>query len=377
MAAAPAATRVAFTHDLFVSQEAVRRGVVKGTQDRADRHWALWLDFCQELDVDPLLRAFGDPVPFLQVFATRYRRRPGRSADCVRSGTVQDAIRSVGQTMARMGAKDLRKDGSGALDFRLTRQFKYYTRMDPPPHRVKPIPLSLIRYLANLSRTADTATQAITDMIILAFFFLLRPGEYTGTANDDTPFRLQDIQLLIGERRLDLLHATEADLWRATSVSLTFTTQKNGVRGEIVNHGLSGHDLLCPVRSTIRRVLHLRQHDVAPTTILATYVTTRHKQVQAADVTKLLKHAATTQGAAYGYSPDDISARSLRAGGAMALFNSNVDKDTIQLIGRWQSDAMLRYLHLQAQPVMQGFSRRMLVGGDYRFHANSMLVPLY
>jgi hypothetical protein len=62
----------------------------------------------------------------------------------------------------------------------------------------------------------------------------------------------------------------------------------------------------------------------------------------------------------------------------MALFNSNVDSDTIRLIGRWQSDAMLRYLHLQAQPVMQGFASRMLQGGDYVFVPNQVaLAPMY
>ena len=65
----------------------------------------------------------------------------------------------------------------------------------------------------------------------------------------------------------------------------------------------------------------------------------------------------------------------------MALFNASVDSDTIRLIGRWQSDAMLRYLHLQAQPVMNGFSRRMLTGGDYAFtpgqHVPDALAPLY
>jgi hypothetical protein len=37
---------------------------------------------------------------------------------------------------------------------------------------------------------------AIADMVALAFFFfLLRPGEYTGTKSDMTPFRVQDVQL--------------------------------------------------------------------------------------------------------------------------------------------------------------------------------------
>ena len=62
----------------------------------------------------------------------------------------------------------------------------------------------------------------------------------------------------------------------------------------------------------------------------------------------------------------------------MALFNAQVDSDTIRLIGRWQSDAMLRYLHLQAQPVMQGFANRMLQGGDYVFVPNQVaLAPMY
>jgi hypothetical protein len=49
----------------------------------------------------------------------------------------------------------------------------------------------------------------------------------------------------------------------------------------------------------------------------------------------------------------------------MALLNSNVDQDIIRLIGRWRSDASLRYLHVQAQDIMQGFSSRMLQGGTY------------
>jgi hypothetical protein len=37
---------------------------------------------------------------------------------------------------------------------------------------------------------------------------------------------------------------------------------------------------------------------------------------------------------------------------------------------------MLRYLHLQAQPLMKDFSRKMLLGGSYNLIPNQ-LVPLY
>ena len=49
----------------------------------------------------------------------------------------------------------------------------------------------------------------------------------------------------------------------------------------------------------------------------------------------------------------------------MALLCANVDTDMIRLMGRWQSDVMLRYLHLQAQPVMNKFANKMLTGGHY------------
>lgn len=278
--------------------------------------------------------------------------------------------------MASMGARDARKDLTGAVDFRLRRQFQSYSREDPPPHRVKPIPISLIRQVANASSNGSPSAQAIADMVILGFFFLLRPGEYTGSDNDDTPFRLQDVQLFVGPQRLDPF-APRANFGAATSVSLTFTTQKNGNRGEVVNHGLSGHPWLCPVRAATRRVSHLVSHGSPPETVLASYVShQRNVQVVAKDITAVLRAAAAVYGPPYGYTAADVSARSLRAGGAMALFNSQVDSDTIRLLGRWQSDAMLRYLHLQAQPAMKGFARRMLQGGDYAFHPGQEIPDL-
>ncbi|CAJ1945366.1 unnamed protein product [Cylindrotheca closterium] len=378
LANAPRAARNAFYCDLRIIQQTVRRGVVKGTQQRTDAQWNLWLESCSELCIDPLL-PYSDPVPFLQNFATQYQLHEGPSGDSVRAGTVSGAIRSVGQTMASMGSKDCRKDSTGALYFRLARMFRAYGRQDPPPNRVKPIPISLIRRIANLSADGSAKDKAVADMIIVAFFFLLRPGEYTGTENDDTPFRFQDIQLCIGQIVIPLLTSTDAQLWAATSVSLTFTTQKNGVRGEVVNHGLSGHNLLCPGRAVVRQIIHLRSHQATPGTILATYFhNNRTYKVQATDVTAVLRESARVLGPQYNFLEQDVSARSLRAGGAMALFNSHVDSNTIRLIGRWQSDAMLRYLHLQAQPVMQGFASRMLQDGDYVFVPNEVaLAPMY
>ena len=53
----------------------------------------------------------------------------------------------------------------------------------------------------------------------------------------------------------------------------------------------------------------------------------------------------------------------------MALLCAGVDSDRIRLLGRWRSDEMYRYLHVQAQPVMTaGLSAAMLRGGSFRIH---------
>ena len=50
----------------------------------------------------------------------------------------------------------------------------------------------------------------------------------------------------------------------------------------------------------------------------------------------------------------------------MALLCAGVDSDILRMIGRWKSDEMFRYLHVQAHPIMNGLAAAMLNGGDFR-----------
>jgi hypothetical protein len=185
------------------------------------------------------------------------------------------------------------------------------------------------------------------------------------------------MQVFVGHRRLDLLTTPIVDFQAATAVSYTFTKQKNGVNGEVIQHGHSGSDLSCPVLATIRRVLSLRQHRMPAHTPIATYLqANRHQPVTAADITSMLRVACMAVGTPVGIVPSDISARSLRAGGAMALLCACIDDNIIQLCGRWNSNNMLRYLHLQAQPLMRDFAQKTLAGENCTFITGPN-VPMY
>ena len=128
----------------------------------------------------------------------------------------------------------------------------------------------MIQYVAYVAYAAHASHEdgnlAIADMISPAFFFLLRPGEYTGTNSEMSLFYFCDVQLFVGGRHLQLQTAPEVEIQSATFATLTFTTQKNGVRGEVIGLSRSVNLQLCPVLSTICRILHLRHHNAAGTT---------------------------------------------------------------------------------------------------------------
>jgi hypothetical protein len=116
-----------------------------------------------------------------------------------------------------MGAPDPRLDSHGAVDLRLKHQLRHYSKSDPPPRRVKPIPIQVLRHLVHLVSSDPDSTQSmqcIRDLVIIAYYFLMRPGEYCTSTGEDSshPFHFDEVELWLGARRLNLETATEYEL---------------------------------------------------------------------------------------------------------------------------------------------------------------------
>jgi hypothetical protein len=234
----------------------------------------------------------------------------------------------------------------------------------------------IIRVLRFALFTAPTAERiAIAHMICIAFFFCLRPGEYTGTTTDDQAFSLDDISFHLGDRRLNNVSSPDHEIEAATAVKYTFTTQKNGDRGTVIAHARSGDNVCCPVLSTIQQFmthrLEFRRKNIPYNgkLKLASYYNPKqiNVPVKATQVTATLRcHAALIQPLT-GINPKDVSARSLRAGGAMALLAGKCDSSIIKLLARWHSDAMMDYLHQQSLPIFKRLAATMYNHGSYSF----------
>lgn len=212
-------------------------------------------------------------------------------------------------------------------------------------------------------------------MICIAFFFCLRPGEYTGTTTDDQAFALDDISFFLGDRKLNNSSSTDHEISAATAVKYLFTTQKNGDKGVVIAHARSGDDVCCPVISTIqiflthRREFRRQNSPYNGKLKLASYYNSKMKNVpvKAKQVTDTLRCHAATLHPVTGIDPKEVSARSLRAGGAMALLAGQCDSSIIKLLARWHSDAMMDYLHQQSLPIFKRLATTMFNHGNYSF----------
>ena len=359
----------AFGRDLRLAEVTAHAHLAPGRTIAASATWInIWSPFCRELGFpNPFLPTLPDKVPLLLVFAQRYRNgRIAKRGLPVRAETVSAALLQVAAAFTSVGSPDPRFNTFGKLDQRIVNLYTAWSKQDPAPTRVKPIPIQLLHH-AQVTATAsnDHSHLATIDMAWLAFFFLLRPGEYCHSAQSH-PFRLGNLRFSSNHQQLDPCSCDLRLLHSATLCSLTFATQKNRIRGEIIAHGRSGDPIACPLQTLLRRVTHLCAHGATASTPLHAYRIGAHwGAVSPAMVSLRLRAAAADMGNTIGISPADISARALRAGGAMALLCANVDHNTIRLVGRWCLDAMLRYLHIQASALVAPLAPSMLRGGHY------------
>ena len=138
--------------------------------------------------------------------------------------------------------------------------------------------------------------------------------------------------------------ASNTVLSQADFVSLLFTTQKNGVKGESIGHGHTGHPQGFPVVVMRRQVAYLLRHSANRKMPLSSFKkASKWQQIRGDDITAAIRAVVLAAGPVIGFTEAGIRARSLRAGMAMALLMVRVYPYIIRLVGRLRSNTMLRY----------------------------------
>ena len=285
------------------------------------------------------------------------------------SQTVETALRHVSQTIVLAGFEDPRRliSNSKDLDLPFQRLQRAYRVDDPVPKQQLALPVATLKDMAAHHTARNTPKdQRLADMITVASFFLLRPGEYCMTQRSrrtrTVQFRRQDVRMWKGQQLIPHT-ASLATLLTCDAAMLTIDNQKNGERGSVMHHN-ARHGPFCPVKAlarTIKSILTLSDDQACPLSLFGI-----GQHLVSRDVTTAIRHAAVRTGLySQGYTSTRISAHSLRASGAMSLKLGGKSDTDIQLRGRWSSDTWKTYIHMQIAALSEGFSETMAT--EYMF----------
>lgn len=224
--------------------------------------------------------------------------------------------------------------------------------------------MSVVAHLQE-SAAPGTTKAAVADLATIAFFYLLRVGEYTMPSSArktrTVQFRVQDVTFY----KDGFVIPTTAPLHSllgADGVALCISNQKNGTRGEtIFHHALRGHRI-CPVAALARRVSTIMAatgDSSLPLSLLCTG-DERHHHATASMVRMAIRGAVSATGLSQrGIHPSNVGSHSLRAGGAMAMKLNGCDLITIMKTGRWTSLTFLTYIHNQIAHLGANITHRM------------------
>mmetsp|Transcript_12197 Transcript_12197/g.20083 ORF Transcript_12197/g.20083 Transcript_12197/m.20083 type:complete len:482 (+) Transcript_12197:2086-3531(+) len=352
-----------YQSDFITADAAFRAGRVASTTAYRETYWRHWEAYCSPLGVDPHLSYSSTPYSVrartLTGFAARVRSGFYGRGRKIQADSARSAITAIGQTISLdTGVNPTKEDNGTKILFPLRLMFDGWRKEDPPTEKKLPVEADVPEFLADIGRQAHATPlqKAVGDLALIAFYYLLRIGEYTGKpSRNETKqteqFKLQDVTFFSRDKmgRLRQLPKTASadSIMSAESATLKLDNQKNGWKGVCIHQHTNGDCYLCPVRALGRRVLHIRENGGTPTSLLsAVWMDGTSHFVTHSHISSGLKIAAAALDypSCKGIPIERIDTHSLRCGGANALALAGYKDRQIQKMGRWRSATFLEYI---------------------------------
>ena len=347
----PTTSKARYARDFRAADAAIAAGRVATTSEERERFWNRWTRIRPATRNRPVPP--GGPIPHQSPAITGFaqRVRTGYYGHGVKVSTprVQTAVRAVGQTCELdIGNNPLYRAPERYLK-PLELQFAGFRKEDPIPVPEIAVPVTVPNHVWSTRHHAAAThhDRTVGDLTLIAFYYLLRVGEYTSKRTNrvsrTVQFRLADIAF---KRDNEILprDAPIETLLTATAATLRLDNQKNGIRGSLIHRDAMRDADACPVKALVRRFVHLRDHGAHKHELLCTYWDELGNKLHVRDSDILQAVRATVVQLKLdknGIIPERVGTHSLRAGGAMALKFAGADRDDIKKMGRWSSDTFL------------------------------------
>lgn len=243
--------------------------------------------------------------------------------------------------------------------------YKHFGREDPAPKSQHALPNTTVEWVAANMWTGRPRDRVTSYLVVLAYFYLLRVGEYTPEDNrtrdkQTIPLRKCDVQILRNGRPLDR-NAPLETLLSGDGVTICLENQKNGIKDQSLFHDASGRARMCPKDAMAYLLNEVR--GLPDDTPLGSFISGgKVMRVRSADVRGMVRLAAVEDGLdKRGYDLQRIGSHSLRSGGAVRLKIAGADDALIMKLGRWSSKTWMKYIQPHISAVTRGLAARMAI----------------
>jgi hypothetical protein len=178
----PIATKIVLSRDILSAWRAIDNGVVDQATRTRQKYWKHWIQYTTEFKQDPLLDRLNNlqKLVILTAFAARVRSGHFGRGSQVRVPTVTEALSAVAKTLQLAGKPSPIHEADGVYKVPVARLVEGYRREDPPSVPQLAVPVSVPEEMQRRGYKQNTKiSQATGDLGLIAFYYLLRVGEYT------------------------------------------------------------------------------------------------------------------------------------------------------------------------------------------------------
>ena len=281
-------TQIRRRHESYTrtADAGIVNGRVEATTDTRNKVWKDWQTHCQAYNVPPYL----DGCSFEEVarvglnFGGMLRQGRGNRRKPVSAGSISTGIGSVAtQIGLDRGTRPLHQPGKDKYILPIQHMLAGFKSFDPPTEKKLAChpDLPLFAVTNAYKGKASVVRQAAGDLVCIAFYYLLRIGEYTTKTRRKKKtrtrqFRIKDVTFFKygkdGKLQPLASDANDKDVLNADAATLRISNQKNGHAGACIHHtAIKENKEACPVRALARRCTHIRQHTKNRSAFICTY----------------------------------------------------------------------------------------------------------
>ena len=309
----------------------------------------------------------------ITAFAARVRTGHYGQKKRVTVQTVTNALSAISKTIELAGEQSPIYETQGAYKLPVARLVEGFRRQDPPPIAQLAVPVAVPQACHTIGYAKGSDREkAKGDLSLIAFFYLLRVGEYTRPrtvlrngkrirATRTIQFHIKDIGFFKNNKILPR-GSTLTQLLTADSATLKITNQKNGRMGQTIHHETTD-SVFSPVKALARRVHHVLSNKGGLDNLICDVwspETTTWVPITPPEMLQTVRHAAHALDLHLsGIDPDLIGVHSFRTGGAMALKLMGEADTIIKKMGRWSSLTFLEYIHNQIAHLSHDLAKKM------------------